>query len=84
MRRLIKKGSPMRHFMNSLSFIFNWRKNPSSVFILVIPLFLLGMTLMAVLAVLQMKLNQDPVYLYIFLGGIVLLALGLIPAFRMK
>lgn len=63
----------------NLSYLFNWKKHPASVFHFVFPLFLVGMTLFGLLAYYQWKFNNDPVYFFIVLGGVALLGFGLWP-----
>jgi hypothetical protein len=64
---------------NTLNYLFNWKKNPASVFVLAVPLVIIGFGLMFIMAILQMKLHSDPWYLVIFACGIGLLMLGLWP-----
>lgn len=67
----------------SLNYLFNWKENPASIFFLAIPLALIGFGSVAMLAVLQWAYNGDPVYACILLAGLVLLGIGLVPAYRM-
>ncbi|MND11791.1 hypothetical protein D3C87_703220 [compost metagenome] len=60
-----------------------WDKNPASVFILAIPLALLGFSLCGAVAYLHYRLNGDMVYFWILVAGLALLGIGLYPAWRM-
>lgn len=51
----------------SLDRVFNWRKNPSSVFLLVIPLVALAVFFLVMQAYLQYKVNGDIGY-FVILG----------------
>lgn len=60
----------MRNFIDKF---FNWKKNPASVFYLVIPLVILAVSLLFAQAYLQYKVNDDIGYL-IILGIFAVLA----------
>lgn len=62
--------------------IFNWRKHPASVFFLAIPLAVQGFFLVFLYSYLQYKENGDIGYFVISFLGIILLIVGLIPAYR--
>ncbi len=66
-------------FKETINQLFNWKKYPSSVFFLVVPLALIGFGSTLLVAILQMKLNGDPWYLVIFLAGIALFLFSLWP-----
>jgi predicted ferric reductase len=51
----------------SLDRIFNWRKKPASVFLLVVPLVTLAVVLLVMYAYLQYKVNDDIGY-FVILG----------------
>jgi len=63
----------------ALSEIFNWKKNPHGVFFLAIPLAIMGFGLVGLRAFLELKLNGDPWYFVIALGGLALLIVALMP-----
>jgi hypothetical protein len=63
--------------------VTGWDKDPASVFYLVVPLALLGFGLMLAIAILHYEYDGDAVFLYIWIGMIVLLFVALIPGFRM-
>lgn len=65
----------------SIDKIFNWKKNPASVFYLVIPLVVLAITFLFAQAYLQYKVNDDIGYL-IILG--VFTILGTVAGFFMR
>lgn len=67
----------------ALSFIFNWRRYPAGVFLLAVPLFLLGFGCLAVQAVMQWYVHDKPGYVVIVLVGMIGLCAALIPAYRM-
>lgn len=66
-------------FKDAVDHLFNWKKNPASVFLLAAPLAAIGFGLMLALALVHMVVNNDPWYLVIFAFGIGLLCLGLWP-----
>ena len=70
-------------FMEALHALFNWKKNPASVFIFAIPLALIGLGSCFLVAYLQWKVNGDPVYALIVSGGMLLLGFGLWPLYKM-
>ena len=69
--------------MNFLYEILNWSKNPKNVFILAMPLALFGTLLMFARAYVEYTKNGDIVYFAIFVTGMLILAMALIPAFKM-
>ena len=60
-----------------ISKMFNWRKNPASVFYLAIPLAVFGFGCAGLVAYLHWKMNGDLVYAGIFIAGTILLVIGL-------
>lgn len=62
-----------------LNELFNWKKNPASVFLIAAPLAIIGFSLLFINALLQLTKNNDPWYLVIFAFGILLLGIGLWP-----
>lgn len=68
--------------VQELKDMFNWKKYPANVFYLAIPLFLVASLFMLLAAILHIKLNGDIGYLIIWLAGMVLLGIGLVPAWR--
>lgn len=68
--------------VKELKDMFNWKKYPANVFYLAIPLFLVAAVLMLLAAILHYKLNGDIGYLIIWLAGMALLVIGLVPAWR--
>lgn len=66
----------------SLDRVFNWRKNPASVFLLVIPLVTLAVALLLSYAYLQYKVNDDIGYFVIL--GIFAVFSGVIGYFMRK
>lgn len=67
-------------FVNKLT---GWRDHPESIFITAAPLATLAFACVFATAYLQYKVNGDMVYTYILIGGLVLLALGLYPVYKM-
>lgn len=63
--------------------ITGWGDNPASVFNIAIPLFIIGIGLMASIAYLQYKHNGDIIYTLILAGGLLLFAIGLYPPYLM-
>jgi hypothetical protein len=63
----------------SANYLFNWRKNPLSVFFTVAPLAIIGFGSLFLLAILKFKFSGDPWYLVIFAIGMVLFAFALWP-----
>lgn len=63
--------------------LFDWKKNPSSVFWIALPVFLIGVLLLGLRAYLEYKANGDLVYTWILLGGFAFLILALTPAYKM-
>lgn len=59
--------------------LFNWKKYPSSVFWIALPLAIIGFGTMAATAILQLKLHGDPVYLIIWVAAVIVLCVGLWP-----
>ncbi len=59
--------------------LFNWKKNPSSVFLIAAPLAIIGFGLLFLNAMIHFVKNNDPWYLVIFAFGIFLLGLRLWP-----
>lgn len=70
----------MRDTINKL---FDWKKNPSSVFYLVIPLVALAVGLLFTQAYLQYKINNDIGYFVILGFFVVLSAIVAVPMRRM-
>lgn len=70
----------MRDTINKL---FDWKKNPSSVFYLVIPLVALAVGLLFTQAYLQYKINNDVGYFVILGFFVVLSAIVAVPMRRM-
>jgi hypothetical protein len=66
-------------FNEAIDHLFNWKKNPASVFLLAAPLAAIGFGLMLALALVHMVVNNDPWYLVIFGFGMALLGLSLWP-----
>lgn len=66
-------------FKDAIDYLFNWKKNPASVFFLAAPLAAIGFGLMLALALVHMVANSDPWYLVIFGFGMALLVLALWP-----
>jgi hypothetical protein len=69
---------------NALSRLFNWKKNPASVFLFAIPLAVLGFGAMALRAILEWKLHGDPVYAGIVLAGLLLASLAATSLWRLR
>lgn len=69
----------MNSFRQALDELFNWKKNPKSVFFFALPLFVLGFALHVAYAYLQWTINGDIGYFYILLAGTALLCFGLWP-----
>ena len=63
--------------INAIRDFFNWRKNPGNVFWIVIPLALFGFMTMLGVAILAIKLDGDWACLWIWLGAVALLCVGL-------
>ncbi|KWA83733.1 hypothetical protein WL29_20415 [Burkholderia ubonensis] len=72
----------MSRFRATFDALFNWKQNPASVFVFVVPLALVGFGCMGAVAYLKWKMTGDLVYTGIFLAGICLLGLALLPAYR--
>lgn len=70
----------MRDTINKL---FDWKKNPGSVFYLVIPLVALAVGLLFIQAYLQYKINNDIGYFVILGFFVVLSAIVSVPMRRM-
>ncbi len=66
-----------------LSKVFNWKKHPAGVFVLALPLALIGFFSLALKAWLHWKLQGDAVYALMLAVGLLVLAVALIPAWRM-
>lgn len=69
----------MNKLKESMNYLFNWEKNPASVFFFAIPLAILGFSLHGLYAFLMWKERGDFIYSLILLGGLVLLGIGLWP-----
>lgn len=54
--------------------VFNWKRYPASVFLLAIPLFIIGFGCMGLVAYLQWRVNGDLVYAAIYAVAIIVLA----------
>lgn len=66
-----------------LAKIFDWNRHPAGVFVLVIPLALIGFSSLAMAAWLHWTLEGDPAYAIILALGLVLMSVALVPAWRM-
>lgn len=66
----------MKKFLNRF---FNWKKHPTSVFYVALPLFIIGVCALFARAVLELVWNGDPVYLIIDLLVVVAGAIALWP-----
>lgn len=64
---------------SALSTLFNWKKNPSSVFLFAIPLAFAGFFLHGLYAYLMWREHGQWGYSLIVLGALVLLGVGLWP-----
>lgn len=73
----------MSSLRSTLSYLFNWRKHPASVFLFAVPLFVLGFGSLTVFAGMQWHLNEKPGYAVIVLIAMVVLVVALMPAYRM-
>jgi hypothetical protein len=62
---------------DALDHVLNWKKNPSSVFLIAVPLAVLGFGLMFTLAIVYAVANNDPWYLVIFAFGMGLFCLSM-------
>lgn len=69
--------------VNIINKLTGWRDHPESIFITAAPLATLAFACVFATAYLQHKVNGDTVYTYILIGGLVLLALGLYPVYKM-
>ena len=70
----------MRRLLNNL---FNWKDNPASVFYTAGPIALLAFGLHALYAGLMWYRYGDYGYTLILIAAVILLIIGLIPAYRM-
>lgn len=68
---------PIKNFLKFIEPVWNWKKYPAGVFITAVPLFILGMGLSFLTAILQLTINHYPWYLVIMAGAIGLLVLGM-------
>lgn len=69
--------------VNVINRLTGWLDHPESIFITAAPLATLAFACVFATAYLQYKVNGDMVYTYILIGGLVLLALGLYPVYKM-
>jgi uncharacterized membrane protein len=69
---------------SNLKAMFNWKQNTVSVFFVAIPLALIGFSCLAVQAWLRWKLDGELAPAIIYAAGLVLLAVALVPAYRMQ
>jgi len=65
--------------MNDLKEIFNWKKNPANVFYTAMPLFLLGMSMMGLVAYYHWKTDGDYWYAVIMGMALLVLVIALMP-----
>ena len=72
----------MNKFKEAIDKVFNWKKNPASVFFLALPLFFLGMAGMFLQAYLHYKLDGSIGYFVIVAIAVIALPLLLYPAFK--
>ena len=72
----------MKNLKESTIILFNWKKNPSSVFYFAIPLFAIAMSFMVALAYLQYKINADIWYAVIVAIAIISLPILLYPSYK--
>jgi hypothetical protein len=61
-----------------IDYAFNWRKNPSSVLLIAIPLFVIGMATATALAIAHIMKEGDWGYMYILITVVLLAAPHLI------
>lgn len=69
----------MNKFKESLNYLFNWKKNPASVFLFAVPLAFAGFFLHGWYAYLMWKVNGQWGYSVIVLVALVVLAIGIWP-----
>lgn len=66
-----------------LAKIFDWNRHPAGVFVLVIPLALIGFSSLAMAAWLHWTLEGNPAYAIILAIGLALMGVALVPVWRM-
>lgn len=66
----------------SLTYLFNWRKHPASVFFLAVPLFVSGFGFLWLYAFLMYKTADDIAYLILVSIATISLPVLLYPAFK--
>lgn len=66
----------------TLDKLFNWKKNPASVFFFVVPLVILKFGFLLLFAGLQIYHNNDWVYLIITGTGLVVFCVAMIPMYK--
>jgi len=67
------------YIKQAINELFNWKKNPASVFLIAAPLAIIGFGLLFLNAMIHWLHNDDPWFLVIFAFGLFLLGLGLWP-----
>lgn len=70
---------PKINTMNILHKLFNWKRRPSSVFYIAMPLFVIGLGLHLAIAYMHFTLNGDWVYFAVFTCALALFVLALWP-----
>lgn len=72
----------MTKIRSKLGAVFNWKQNPASVFFIIVPLALIGFGCLGVRAWLLWKQDGELAPAIIYVAGLVLLFVALIPAYR--
>lgn len=69
----------MNKLKESMNYLFNWKKNPASVFFFAIPMAIIGFSLHGLYAYLMWREHGQWGYSLIVLGALILLGIGLWP-----
>lgn len=70
--------------MRAIKEVLNWKKHPANVFLLALPLAVLGFALLSLKAYLHYRLAGDWVYALIYLTGVVVFVIALLPLWRQQ
>lgn len=72
----------MKNIKSALNYLFNWKENPASVFLLAIPLFLLGFGLLWLKAILMYTVYSQVGYIVLIAIANIALPILLCPAYK--